>query len=143
MLCGTAHIIAVDTSSTHVLTNGIQQPVRSAPSVFPEKSARGNTSQLHSKQRSKGPSPEYFLTIDGCFESHTYHVTTLGCMVEEERKKEEDNNSDLQPFQVCYFKIVTTHCYYYTADWDRLYKLFDVLLDASICSLAMISLCKC
>ena len=48
------------------------------------------------------------------------------------------NNFDFRPFQVFHFKIVTTHCYYYTADWGRLYKLFDVLLDASISSLAMI-----
>ena len=40
------------------------------------------------------------------------HVLRYGArLVEEERKKEED--SDFQPFQVCHFKIVTTHCYYY------------------------------
>ena len=29
-----------------------------------------------------------------------------------------------------------------TADWGRLYKLLYVVLDMSICSLAIISLCK-
>ena len=32
-----------------------------------------------------------------------------------ERKKERKkkmNDSDFRPFQVCHFKIVTTHCYY-------------------------------
>ena len=31
--------------------------------------------------------------------------------------------------------VTTTHCYYYSADWDKLYKLFYVLLDTSIKSL--------
>ena len=43
------------------------------------------------------------------------------------------------PFQVRHFEIVTTHFYITTADWCRLYKLLDVLLDVRICSPAMIS----
>ena len=65
------------------------------------------------------------------------HLSHYGArLVGEERKKERKmNNSEFQPFQVCHFKIVNTHCHYTTADWGRLYKLLDVLLDASICSL--------
>ena len=46
--------------------------------------------------------------------------------------------TDFRPFQVCHFKMVTTHCYYYCR-LGRRYKLLDVLLDASICLLSMIS----
>ena len=52
-------------------------------------------------------------------------------LVEEERKKERKNNSDFRPFQVCHFKKLL-HIAITTADWDRLYKLLDVLLDVSI-----------
>ena len=37
------------------------------------------------------------------------HVSRYGARV----GKEMMNNSDFRPFQVCRFKIVTTHCYYY------------------------------
>ena len=42
-------------------------------------------------------------------EHYTYRVTALG--LAEERKKEQFWL--FRPFQVCLFKIVTTHCYYY------------------------------
>ena len=69
------------------------------------------------------------------------HVSRYGARPAEERKKKM-NNSDFRPIQVCYFKIVTTHCYITTADWGKLYKLLDVLLGVSICSPAKILLCK-
>ena len=46
---------------------------------FPQESA-GGKSQL--------PSPENFMTIVGCFERCTYHVTALGLLKKKERKKE-------------------------------------------------------
>ena len=69
------------------------------------------------------------------------HILCYGArQVEEERKKERKkmNNSDFRPFQVCHFKIVILHIPITTADWGRLYKLLDVLLDPRICSLSMI-----
>ena len=39
-------------------TNGFQQPVHSAPSVFPAKKTTSTKSQLHSKQSANEPSPE-------------------------------------------------------------------------------------
>ena len=39
------------------------------------------------------------------------HLSHYSARLVEERKKR--NNSDFQPFQVCHFKIVNTHCYYY------------------------------
>ena len=57
----------------------------------------------------KSPFPENFLAIGGCFECYTYHVMVLGWLKKEKRKKV--NNSDFRLFQVCLFKIVTTHCY--------------------------------
>ena len=50
------------------------------------------------------------------------------------------NNSDFRLFLVCHFKIATIHIAITAADWSRLYKLLYVVLDASICSLVMISL---
>ena len=43
---------------------------------------------------------------------------------------------------VYHFKIVILHIAIPTAGWDKLYKLLNVLSEASICSLAMIPLCK-
>ena len=48
-----------------------KQPVHSAPSVSPTKSA-GDKFQLHSKQTSNKPSPENFRTIGGYF--RTIHI---------------------------------------------------------------------
>ena len=67
------------------------------------------------------------------------HLSHYGARLFEERKM---NNSDFQLFQVCHFKLIL-HIAITTADWGRLYKLLGVLLDASICSPVMISLCKC
>ena len=50
------------------------------------------------------------MTIGGCFERYTYdRVTALGSG----KKVNYDDNSDFRPFQVCRFKTVITHCYYY------------------------------
>ena len=43
------------------------------------------------------------------------HVSCYGARLTEEKKKERKkkmNDSGFQPFLVCYFKIVTTYCYY-------------------------------
>ena len=80
---------------TCTLTNGFQQPVCSAPSVFPAESASGK-SQLCSKQSSNKPSPENFLTIGVCFECYTYHVAVLGWMKKEEERKKERKKEDEQ-----------------------------------------------
>ena len=120
-------------------TNGIQQPEHSAPSL-PRKKSASSKSQLHSKQSSNEPPPENFMVIGGCFKCYTHHVTVLGWLKKEERKKKM-NNSDFRPFQVWHFKIVPTCCYYYCRLGQALYKLLYVLLDMSISSLAMISPC--
>ena len=77
---------AVDASSSRMcaLMNGVQQPVRSASSSFPQEVA-GVRSQIHLKQSSKGPSSENFLATGGFFECNPYRVTVLGCL-----KKKED-----------------------------------------------------
>ena len=75
------------------------------------------------------------MTTGGFFERNTYRVTVLGRL----KKKEDEHGilSDLRPFLVCHFEIDALLLLH--ADWGRLYKLLDALLDASICSLAMIS----
>ena len=50
------------------------------------------------------------LATGGCFECNTYRITALGWLKKERKKM---NNSEFRLFQVCHFKIVTTHCYYY------------------------------
>ena len=119
------------------LMNGIQQPVRSVPSVFP---ARKHNWSSYSKQSSKGSSPENFVAIGGCFK---YAIATRITLqhyrpVEEERKKEDKEQFWLStvsglPFKNSYYTLLsllqTGAC-----------KLY--VLDVSICFLAMISLCK-
>ena len=82
-------------------------------------------SQLCSKRSSKGPSSGNFLATGGFFERSTYRVTALGCL-----KKESQRWWTILAFDLLHVAITT-------ADWGRLYKLLDVLLYASICSLAM------
>ena len=42
------------------------------------------------------------------------HVSHYGArLAEERRRKKKLNNSDFRLFQVCHFKIVTTHYYMY------------------------------
>ena len=69
--------------------DGFQQPVHSARSVFPAKSA-GCKSQLCSKQSSNEPSPENFLTIGDYFEHYMYRVMALGWLKKEEEEEEKD-----------------------------------------------------
>ena len=94
-LCCTTHAIAVDVSSlrTCALTNGIQQPVRSAPQSSPQE-ITGVRSQLHSKRSSKGTSSENFLTTGGFFEYYIHLLCYGARLFEEERKKM--NNSDFR-----------------------------------------------
>ena len=62
---------------TCALTNGVQQPVHFAPSVFSAKKNAGGKSQLHSKQSSNEPHPEICLTIQGW--RHRGGRDGLGC----------------------------------------------------------------
>ena len=73
------------------------------------------------------------------------HVSRYDARLAKERRKKEDEQFCMTfelTFRVCHFKIVTIHVVITTADWGKFYKLFCVLLDASICSPAMISPCK-
>ena len=71
------------------LTNGVQQPVHSAPQSSPQEGESGK-SQLCSRQSSNVPSPDNFMTIGGCFECYTYRVTALGWLKKNERKKGDE-----------------------------------------------------
>ena len=81
------HVIVVDASSpgTCALMNGIQQPVRSAPSDFPAKNHRSEIAVVRSKRSSKGTFSENFLATGGFFERNTYRTMALGCL----KKKDE------------------------------------------------------
>ena len=115
LLCSAAHIIVVDALSVHVCWQMASNNQYALPPQSSLQKSTSGKSQLHSKQSSKGPSPENFMTIGGCFKCNTYRVTALGWLKKKERKKERKkiSNSNFRPFQVCHFKIVTTHCYYY------------------------------
>ena len=110
LLCGTTHIIAVDRSSAHMCWQMASNSQYTLPPQSSLQESASSKSQLHSRQRSKGPSPESFLTIGGCFECYTYRITTPGRLKKKERKK-KINNYDFRPFQVCHCKIVKTYCY--------------------------------
>ena len=75
-------------------TNGFQRPVHSTPSVFAAKSVGGKF-QLCSMQNSNGPSSENFMTIGGCFECYTYHVTALGWLKKREKKRKKKKDEHL------------------------------------------------
>ena len=66
----------------------------------------GGKSQLRSKRSSNEPFLENFLTTGSYFELYMYRV--MGW-----RRRKKMNKSESLLFQVCHFKIVTTHCYYY------------------------------
>ena len=74
-------------------TNGIQQLVHSAPSVFPTKKSHEWGHNFAPKRSSKGLSSENFLATGGFFEHNTYSARLF-----EERKKM--NNSDFWPFRL-------------------------------------------
>ena len=104
------------------LTNGILYAL--VPSVFPTKIA-GVRSLLCSKRSSKGTciSSENFPATGGFFERNTYritalHVGCLGCLNKERRRW---TIFLLRLFQVCHFKIITAHCYYYCRLGQALY----------------------
>ena len=66
----------------------------------------GGKSQLRSKRSSNEPFLENFLTTGSYFELYMYRV--MGW-----RRRKKMNKSESLLFQVCHFKKVTTHCYYY------------------------------
>ena len=43
----------------------------------------------------------------------TLHISHHGARLVEEKRKKNMKNSDFQLLQVCHFKILYTHCYYY------------------------------
>ena len=85
-------------------TNGVQQLIHSASMI--EKHWSYVTATL--KTKSKSTTPREFPGYWWLF--RTQHLRRYSARLVEERKM---NNSDFQPFQVCHFKIVTTHWYYY------------------------------
>ena len=96
------------------------------------------------KTKQNRPSPENFLTIGGYFEHYTYCVTALGWL----KKDEEEERKRRTILTLNRFRFATLKYYsYYTLlvllQTGAGSKLLCVLLDASICSPAMISLCKC
>ena len=110
---------------------GVQQPVCSVPSVFPAIKCKGTS---YAQSKAQRPSPENFVAIGGCFTHYTYRDTALGCL------KKLRSLESLRLLTVSGLPLKNgyyTCCYYYTADWGRHYKLLNVLLDASIWSLAM------
>ena len=105
-----AHALAVDVSSAHAhRQNGIQQLIYSAPTIEKCRSYVADTLKTKRKSTTSKEFPCYWWLF------LTQHLSRYSArLVEERRKKERKmNNSDFRPFQVCYLKIVTTHCYYY------------------------------
>ena len=92
------------------LTNSVQQPVCSAPSVFPTKIRRSEVAVML-KIKLKRPILREFPGYWWLFK--TQHLLHHGIRLFKEERKKNMNNSDFQPFQVCHFKVVITHCYYY------------------------------
>ena len=66
-------------------TNGVQQLVHSAPSVFPAKNRRSEVTALL-KRSSKGPSSENFLATGSFLKHNTYCITALGCLKKEDEQ---------------------------------------------------------
>ena len=99
----TAHIIVVNAPSVYVCINN-WWPTASmlCPLSLHHKKITGTL-----KTKLKRPILREFPGYWWLFERNTYCVMVLGCL------KKKMNNSDFRPFQVCHFKIVTTHCYYY------------------------------
>ena len=97
---GNARLASNSQYALHKMASNSQYAL--PPQSSPQESA---PMQLrHSKQSSKVPSPENFVTIGGCFERYTYCVMVLCWLKKKERrKKKKMNNSDLQQFQVFHF----------------------------------------
>ena len=87
LLCSAAHVIAFDASFTHMCWQMVP-PTASMLCLLslPPLESASSKSHLHSKQSSKGPSQENFVTIGGCFECYMYHVAALGCLKKERRR---------------------------------------------------------
>ena len=79
MLCSTAHMCWQMASN-----NQYALPPQSSP----QKKQTVSPSYAQSKAQKDHRSPENFVTIGGCFECYTYHVTALGWLKKKERKKE-------------------------------------------------------
>ena len=81
----------------HASTNGVQWLVHSAPSVFPTKKSQewGRSYAQNKAQKdyhTHHKIPGYWWLF---FEHNTYHVTVLGCLKKERKKKMK--NSDFRP----------------------------------------------
>ena len=144
LLRGAAHALAVDVSSAHMhWQNGVQQLVHSVLTI--EKRWSYVAVNLCSKQSAKPPSPENSLATGGCFECNTFLVMVLDWLKKErmkERKKERWTILIFGHFRFAPLKLLL-YIAITTIDWNKPLKLLSVFLDASICSSAMISLCKC
>ena len=91
----------------HALTNGIQQPVCSAPSVFPAKNYRSEVAVMLKtklKRHILRGFPGYWWLF------WTQHLSHYSSRLFEERRW---TILTFDRFQLCHFKIVTTRCYYY------------------------------
>ena len=117
-------------------TNGVQQLVHSAHSVFTTSKGR-RKSQLCSKWNSKEPFSDNFLAIGGFFECNMCCIIVLVCLKKERKKM---NNFEFWLLLFCHFQKLL-HIIITTADWVRLYKLSCVILML-VCSSAIILPCK-
>ena len=93
-----AHALTVDASSSHMCTDKwLPTASTLCPSVFPAKKAQAvSPSYAQSKAHMNHLQAENFVTIGGCFECYTYHVTALGWLKKEEERKKM-NDSDFSP----------------------------------------------
>ena len=108
----------------------------SVPLSLPSRKA---LEESYAQNKARRDHPRNFLTIlVAISDSTSLHYGTR--LAEGERERERWTVLIFLPFLVCHFLL---HIVITTADWGRLYKLLYVLFDASICSPAMILLCKC
>ena len=119
------------------------------PQSFLQEST-GGKSQLHLKQL-KWTIPREFPDYWWLFQM--LHVLYYGARLVEERRKKERKKKrkkerrrwtilTFDRFRFATLKLLL-HIAITTADWGKLYKPLDVLLDMSISSLAMLSPWKC
>ena len=103
LICSLCVILA------RALTNGIQQLVHSAFSIFPAEKRSVELRRSYTQNQVWNAHPREFPGYWWLFWADW--DMALGCLKKEERKK-KINNSDFRSFQVCHFKTVTTHRYY-------------------------------
>ena len=117
------------------LTNGVQQPVHSAPSVFPARKLKQywSPSYAQSKPQMYHPQRIWWLLV-AVSNATRIALGAIGWL----KKKEDKQYTSFRLSQVFHFKVVTTHCYYCCRLGHRLCKLLDILSDASIYSLVRI-----